>query len=199
MKLWLLLPVKPLDEAKSRLAATLSPQARSELVERLLARTIRLAQRTQRFAQIAVISRDEDVLASTMQLGAMPLAEAGADLNAALDQGCAAAQAGGADLLLILPTDLPILEESDLEAVVALAQAGADVVMAASRDGGTNALLLRLPPAFAFAFGPNSFAAHHRAARAAGCQVAVYASPTLAFDLDWPADLTQLADAPGSG
>jgi len=49
-------------------------------------------------------------------------------------------------------------------------------------------LLLRPPDLIPFAFGPDSFAAHCAAARAAGVQPVVYRSPTIALDLDTPED-----------
>jgi 2-phospho-L-lactate guanylyltransferase len=53
---------------------------------------------------------------------------------------------------------------------------------------GTNALLLRPPGLIPFAFGPDSFAAHCAAARAAGVEPVVHRANSLAFDLDTPED-----------
>jgi 2-phospho-L-lactate guanylyltransferase (CobY/MobA/RfbA family) len=47
---------------------------------------------------------------------------------------------------------------------------------------------MRPPGLIPFAFGPDSFAAHCAAARAAGVEPAVYRADTLAFDLDTPED-----------
>jgi 2-phospho-L-lactate guanylyltransferase len=49
-------------------------------------------------------------------------------------------------------------------------------------------LLVRPPGLIPFAFGPDSFAAHCAAARAAGVQPVVHRSPTIALDLDTPED-----------
>jgi 2-phospho-L-lactate guanylyltransferase len=52
--------------------------------------------------------------------------------------------------------------------------------------------VISLPTAldFAFAYGPGSAARH---IEAAGADVVVVRSPTLAFDVDTPADLSDLA------
>ena len=73
------------------------------------------------------------------------------------------------------------------------------VVIAPSHDGGTNALLLYPPYVIDFAFGPDSFRRHHRQAIQADVAVQIVQSSTLAFDIDWPADLRLLEsmDIPG--
>ncbi len=64
------------------------------------------------------------------------------------------------------------------------------VVVAPCRHGtGTNALLIHPPGLISFAFGPDSFAAHCAAARAAGVEPVIYRSVTVALDLDTPEDL----------
>jgi len=194
MKPWLLVPVKPFDEAKSRLASVLVPTERRALMRRLLVRTLRLAAESQLFAQRLVVSRDPAVLQTARQWEAVTLVEEGAGLNQALAQGCVWAERAGADWILILPADLPLLTAEDLQAICAAAFTGADMVLSCSHDGGTNAMLLRLPPPIALAFGAGSFARHEQLAAAAGRHVARVASPTLAFDVDWPKDLEMLGD-----
>ncbi|MFN2189200.1 MAG: 2-phospho-L-lactate guanylyltransferase, partial [Candidatus Promineifilaceae bacterium] len=41
MKIWAIIPVKPLYDSKSRLAEVLTPEERAELTRRLLESTIR--------------------------------------------------------------------------------------------------------------------------------------------------------------
>lgn len=192
MKLWLLVPVKPFDEAKSRLASVLSLDERTTLMRRLLVRTLHLAAATQLFAQRLVVSRDPAVLDVARTLAAATLAEDGADLNQALAQGCLCAEQAGAESVLILPADLPLLTAEDLQSLCNPLYTGADLVLSCSNDGGTNAMLLRLPPSIPLAFGPGSFARHQHLATAAGLRVDLVASPTLAFDVDWPEDLKLL-------
>jgi 2-phospho-L-lactate guanylyltransferase len=115
MKLWLLVPVKPLEEAKSRLAGVLAPGERTTLMRGLLARTLRLADESHLFVQRLVVSRDAEVWQTARQEGALALAEEGAELNQALAQGCRWAEQGGADAVMILPADLPLLRALDLE------------------------------------------------------------------------------------
>ena len=128
-------------------------------------------------------------------MGALALAEEGVGLNQALVQGCAQAEQGGADAVLILPADLPWLNAQDLAALWSCWEQGARVVLAQSQDGGTNAMLVQVPSPIPFAFGPQSLARHRTLAEEAGLRVAIYESASLAFDVDWPADLERMAES----
>jgi 2-phospho-L-lactate guanylyltransferase len=193
MSRWLLAPVKPLAEAKSRLAPVLAAEERSELAQRLLLRTLTLAQQSALFSCLLVVSRDPLVWKIARTVGACVLPELGDELNSALQQGAAYAWQEGASSLLILPADLPLLRTDDLAALCALGEVGDGCVLGPAQDGGTNALHLRLPPGLPFCFGPDSFARHLAAAHAAGLKPQVYDSPTLRFDLDQPAQWLALA------
>jgi 2-phospho-L-lactate guanylyltransferase len=192
MNCWLLAPVKPLAEAKSRLAPVLTSQARAALMRDLLNRTLALAAQSRLFTQLLVISRDPAVWELAHESGAAALAEEGNDLNSALHQGRSYAQQRGAAGLLIIPADLPLLTVADLHALCSLASVGDGFVVSPSQDGGTNALHLRLPSSLPFCFGEDSFARHLTVARAGGLAPVTYDSPTLRMDLDWPQDLATL-------
>jgi 2-phospho-L-lactate/phosphoenolpyruvate guanylyltransferase len=187
--LWLVVPVKPFGEGKSRLAAALSPSLRAEFSQRWLTHVLTTATAWARLAGVAVISRDPAVLSLATELGALPIFEEGDDLNAALTQASQVVLDRGAEGVLMLPSDLPLLTTEDLDELYLLAQAGNGVIIAPSHDGGTNALLLRPPHAIPYTFGEASFARHVALAAEAGIACHVYNSPTLALDIDHPEDL----------
>lgn len=196
MRRWLIIPAKPFDEAKSRLAGVLCDSMRALLSAHLLERTLRTAVKTRLFEHIVVVSRDPAALALASAFDAVALTEEVADLNTALAQACTHARVAGADAALLLPADLPQLRSEDLHELVAAFSDRRTVVLAPSRDGGTNALLLTLPAPFPFAFGPDSWRVHQMLATTAGFAVVAVHSATLSFDLDSPADLQELAVDP---
>ena len=187
--LWLIVPVKPFGEGKSRLASVVSPELRAELSQSWLTHVLTIAKEWGRFAGMAVISHDATVLTVASTLGALPIVEEGNDLNAALTQANATVLSAGAEAVLALPSDLPLLSATDLEGLYALAQSEAGVVIAPSHDGGTNALLLRPPHAITYAFGEDSFARHLALASTVGLSRHIYRSATLVLDVDNPEDL----------
>jgi len=202
MNLWLIVPVKPFVHGKSRLASVLNEAQRAALSRNLLTYLIDAAQRAAVCNAILVISRSQTVLDHAASLGADTLRETPAPdtphpanngatehaLNGALQQATAVAQAGGADAVLVLPADLPLIAPEDIAQLVEHGARQPGVVIAPSGDGGTNALLMRPPAAIDFAFGPNSFARHCALAAAAGLDRQVVETPRLRFDLDHPRD-----------
>ncbi len=193
MKPWLIVPAKPFTAAKSRLAASFSPAERAQLGAYLLDRTLRVAQKAGAFAEIIVVSRDPATRQLASALGARALAEAGNELNLAVTQACREAQECGAASVLVLPADLPLLTVADLHQLCAAADTPATAVITPSRDGGTNALLLPLPAPITFAYGIDSFTHHVRQAVRSALSVRVVETDSLRFDLDAPADLSELA------
>ena len=189
MSLRIIIPVKPFAEAKQRLSPALNPSARASLAEELFRHVLATAMVVARAGEVIVVSRGPEVLLLAEQSGATGLAESlDADLNAALSQAAEIARAQGAAKLLIVASDLPLLCESDLAALIAETCA-----VAPDRHGrGTNALLWPATPMIGFCFGDNSFAHHRAAAKAAGLDPQIILRPGLAHDVDLPSDLFDL-------
>lgn len=234
MQLHIVVPVKDLARAKSRLAGHLPPAERRSLVLQMLGQaltTMRACQAQPRDAEplddgcteawhdptgregaitlaaigaatlcaapatiaaIWVISADPAVLRMAEQYGAHPLADPTADLNAALDHARAALRRAGADALLVVHGDLPLITPGDIWALADALAAGADVAIAPDRtEIGTNALGCRLDADLPFLFGGASFARHMAAAAWRELHVAIVRSPTLALDVDTPESLAR--------
>lgn len=183
----ILIPVKRLAEAKSRLAEMLDPADRRRLGLTMLADVLRA---TEKWTHRLIVTSDPDAEAVGLAFGCSLFADPGGGLNAAVAAGTARAVASGATALLVLPADVPLVAADD---VTALFAADADVAVAASDDGGTNALLRRPPDVLGAKFGPGSAEAHQAAARAAGLRVRTLDLPSLRLDVDDLADLERLA------
>lgn len=183
--LWVVIPVKPLRDSKTRLAGALDSVQRRALVRFLLRRTLRLVRRSRLATGCVVVSRDAEVLHLARQHGAHGLREIEAGLNAALKQ--TARVVSGA--MLVLPLDLPLLDQSALTAL-AKRRGGRTASLAPDRaERGTNALLLQPPDLIDCRFGPGSFADHLAALRAIGVEPRIVKQRQLALDIDTPADL----------
>ena len=206
MSLWTIIPVKPFSEGKSRLAGYISPQTRRTLNRDLLKRTLDAVHLAHIDVEIVVVSRDNDALDLAARLGSHALTEEPSNplsletvprafptapesqLNAALTQATRYAVARGATKVLILPTDMPNLTAEDVRAMASPRGRGPQIIIAPSRDGGTNALMLQPGQAIPFAFGRDSFRRHRRLAVEAGIPVRVVESSSLVFDIDLPED-----------
>jgi 2-phospho-L-lactate guanylyltransferase len=184
-----LVPAKAFTEAKSRLAPELPAHRRAALAARLLAHVLDAILASDAVDVCGVVSPDPAVLAQARLWGAVPVAQERQGLNPGLEEGRAWAIARGAQALLIVLGDLPLLTPADVAALVTLA-APRTVVLAPDRHGtGSNALLLAPPGLLPFHFGPDSAARHTAAARRRGLALRRYESAGTAFDIDTPADL----------
>lgn len=137
-----------------------------------------------------VVSADPEALALAGAGGARPLRVDTGDLNRDLEQARKVVRAAGADAMLVLHADLPLVTCDDIVGLSGALASGADMVIAPDEAmSGTNALGLWLAADLPFQFGPSSFARHNAAAAWRELIVEVYRSPTLALDVDTPAGL----------
>jgi 2-phospho-L-lactate/phosphoenolpyruvate guanylyltransferase len=181
----IVIPVRPFEQGKSRLAGVLAGPARVALNRHLFAHVLETACQVVGAAHCLVVSRSDEALAQAEALGARAIVERGNGLNAALAQARDAAVAAGAGAVVTLSTDLPLLGPDDVQALIALGQS-CELVIASDRRGiGTNGLCLPDAAGFRFAYGIGSCAAH--ASQASRARILV--RPGLACDLDVPDDL----------
>ncbi len=195
MSLWAIIPVKPLKNAKSRLAPVLSPDQRFELAQAMFRHVLSVTTTIQHVTGVLVISRDTKALAIAREMGAKTLQEGSiSNLNPALLRATMVVSSWRADAVLVLPADLPFINAEDIRAMIQRA-ADRSVVIATDRGrDGTNALLVRPPGAIEYEYGSRSFERHIELARAAGLRVSVYQSDRLALDIDMPEDLQDYQD-----
>lgn len=185
-----IVPVKRLDAAKSRLAATLPPDERAALVVDMLRAVLAALAASALVAERVVVSPDPTALAIARAASATALWQPDDGLNAALELARAATSPMA--MLLALPADLPLLTASDVAALAGEACSATVVIAPDGAADGTNALLLAPGAPLPFAFGPGSFRRHLAAAAAASLTTRVVSTPGLALDLDTPADLAAL-------
>ena len=193
-----IIPVGTLEGAKTRLGEMLDAEERRDLVEDLLERTVVAALAVVTLDDVLVVSPDREVLRRASAMGARTMLQRSRGLNAGLREARDDVVAGGADVVLVLPIDLPFVSTEAIEAVVApLTGATATpttdpaptVVLVTDRHGtGTNALGLRPPDVIDVAFGQESRRAHRAAAEATGATYVELDGP-LTIDLDTPDDL----------
>jgi 2-phospho-L-lactate/phosphoenolpyruvate guanylyltransferase len=184
-------PVGTLEGSKSRLGETLDAEERRDLATRLLTRTLAAALATPGLAETLVVTPDDEVREIAARAGARPIRQRSQGLNAGLRQARDDVVASGADAILVVPLDLPLISPEALAGVLQPLDDPARplVVLVPDRHGrGTNALLVAPPDAIEFGFGGDSRRAHQACAADAGARYVELDGP-LSIDLDTPDDL----------
>jgi 2-phospho-L-lactate guanylyltransferase len=193
MKATAVLPIKRLDEAKQRLAVGIDDERRRALVAAMAADVLEAIGAARSIERTVVVSGDPIVqeLAHEAKAEVVPDPSDEGHSEAAL-AGIARAEVEGAECVVLLPGDCPLLDPRELDSLLT-AVPGSYVGIVPDRHGsGTNALVLSPPGAIVPAFGEGSRERHVAAAREAGIPFAVEELPSLGLDLDTPADLIAL-------
>jgi 2-phospho-L-lactate/phosphoenolpyruvate guanylyltransferase len=188
------LTVKRFDAAKQRLAAGMEAERRRALAAAMAADVLEAIGAARSVARTIVVSGEPGVEAIAAEFGAevVPdLSDAG-HIEAAL-AGIARAEAGGADTVVLLPGDCPLLDPRELDRLLTGVPDPYVAIVPDRHGEGTNSLVLRPPGAIVPAFGEGSRARHVAAAREAGIPFEVEQIPSLELDLDTPADVIALS------
>jgi 2-phospho-L-lactate guanylyltransferase len=178
-----LVPVKRLDTAKSRLAESLDAVERADLVQELLSLVVTVVKKAD-VGPVTIVS------AEALDVDGVPrFDDRGLPWNDAL--AAAMAEAVTEPVVAIVAADLPLLTGEDVRALV-MATPECGLAIARAADGGTNAVSMRPPGRVTTHFGePGSAEIHERAAWMAGADAHVLDRPGLAFDVDTPEDLAK--------
>ncbi|BBZ74318.1 2-phospho-L-lactate guanylyltransferase [Mycobacterium paraseoulense] len=184
----LIIAVKRLAAAKTRLAPVFSARTRENVVLAMLIDTLTAAGRVGSLGSITVITPDEAAAAAATQLGADVLSDPTPDGHGdPLNNAIAAAERAVADSypnVVVLQGDLPALQTQELAEAIAAARQHRRSFVADRLATGTAAL-------FAFGaaldpqFGADSSARHRRS----GAIELTGAWPGLRCDVDTPDDL----------
>jgi 2-phospho-L-lactate/phosphoenolpyruvate guanylyltransferase len=199
---WLLVPVRSFASGKRRLAPVLDAASRHAHGMAMLDHVLAQAAVWPGLDRTVVLSPCTEVLCHARAAGARALRQpalprleeaSSAALNAALSHARRELAHWGRAPLLVVSSDLPWLQSTDLQHMARCSRQGRRVVVAADHAGqGTNALFLPTGAALPFRFGQDSLRRHGAAARALGRPVARVDIAGLAFDVDTPADLQRL-------
>lgn len=193
---WVVIPIKDFDSAKERLRPALGTRSRRTLARRNARLAVTAAAAGD---HVLVVAGSEEVAEMATSWGAEALLEPREEgQNIAAQRGIARAMAGGADAVLLLSSDLPLVTAAAVRKLLQVASSlGSPVVVAvpAIGRGGTNALYLNPPDAVNLHFGADSLTKFKEDAEARGVKFAIHRSNAIALDLDEPSDLERLTQA----
>lgn len=95
----------------------------------------------------------------------------------------------GAESVLVLPADIPLITSEDVNQIIKMSSEKISIVISTSQNGGTNALMRRPPDIILPHFGRNSFRKHPTEASAKGILSIVYSSQRVSLGIDAVLDL----------
>lgn len=196
-EIYLVIPFKGLETAKSRLSPFLPPDVRQKLSLAMLLDVVAAAKKSKLFKEILIVTADRNFKVPckgvTLIFESPPC-----ELNKAVQLGINFCSEHGAKAALILPADLPFITPTDIENIVKMGEPDDKVVVISpSESDGTNALFMKPPGIIPPCYGEDSFKKHISASKERGVPVKVYTSPTIEVDIDYINAL--LTDFPNLG
>jgi 2-phospho-L-lactate guanylyltransferase len=194
----ILVPVKNLSAAKQRLAAVLDQPARTELAQTMLHDVVATLTAWTRRLACALVTSDSFAIELARQYDFEIIPDpANPGETGAIEMATRLCVSRGIDSTLVIPADIPLIQASELEQILAQAPDEGSVLAPAADGRGTNAALRRPANLFPLRFGNDSFKPHLAAAQATGKPCVVLHLPGIAVDVDNPEDLQQVLAHPG--
>lgn len=188
--LWIVVLVKDFSTAKSRLSPAMRPDQRRALAEMTATRALDAALAVA--PTLAVCGSEEAAQLAGSRGAEVVVEQAPGGQNPAARRGLEEVLQRGAGSVLLLSSDLPLVDPSGLRRLLEHTSADGALVVAAPAVGrqGTNALFLRPPGDFDLHFGEASLPRFAAEAHRRGRSFVIHDDPSLALDLDEPSDLS---------
>ena len=199
MKTDILIPAKSGLNGKTRLRHVLNVPNRQGLIHAMLTDILAaIAQSQFDLNRVWVVSADQDLKAIAATYKVNYLYDPMTTLNSSLDQAIRTLDVSPDHDLLILPSDIPLIQPDDLDQLRHLVQISTKpvVFLTPSLTGGTNLLYQSPSNLITPTFGPNSFKRHRDLAVQQGSQQQLYSAPTIRLDIDTQSDLQQFIAHP---
>ena len=191
MTIWVVLPVKPLAEGKSRLHNFLDPEKIIELNKGLFESTFERIMNCNSIDQLMVVTHDPQLLTYTEANGGLGLQENyPSSLNQAISQAFSVIQEEDPGPVLVIPADLPQMRSEDLAELISLGKSDRFLVIVPDwHQTGTNALYISGPTLIQPRFGHRSFQKHTGQALKKSADLTIWLNKTMQYDLDTFQDL----------
>ncbi|MEH6650853.1 MAG: 2-phospho-L-lactate guanylyltransferase [Motiliproteus sp.] len=197
MKTIIVIPMKDPRQSKQRLSGVLNPANRQQLALSMFTHSLEFFQTHFPAYTVLVVTRSERIRAIAKRHQAEVLMETPpGGLNGAASQAAQWSRQQGYESQLLIPADIAVLDEHEIGQLLDQLWDAPWVSICPADDGGTNALMTSPPDVIPFRFGIDSCEEHLAVARKLGVHSVVNEMKNLAFDVDSPDDLEQLAALP---
>lgn len=190
MTIEVLVPLKRLEYAKTRLMSVLDPSARARVMRALVDHALQQVTAVASIETVTLVSSAVEARRIAADHGVAHFDDRGLPWNDAL--AAAIAEVVTSDAVAIFSADLPLLTPADVETFIgALREETA--VIARATDAGTNAVAMHPAGAMRTTFGVKDSARRHTAlAEEAGLTAVTLDVVGLAHDLDTAEDLAEV-------
>jgi len=190
-----IVPLKPSDQAKTRLITVLSAQERAHLAVAMARDTLEVLHAHPSIDRIIVVGSDDGTHAIATEAGAEFWNERSlraVGLNPVLEAALKRINFGVDEPVLMLHADLPLLDHDDITAALATLRSSTLVIGCDRHGSGTNLIAFNAQRRPYFVFGPDSCFHYQRGAKELGGYPQILFRRGISFDIDLPVDIETL-------
>ncbi len=196
--MWLIIPVKKINDAKFRLKSLLNHNQRKQLFLAMLEDVLSAVKSIPEIENISLAT----ICPTAIKIGKKYNASI---LDTFLDEGQTEAikksaktlDKNGIKNMLLLPADVPLITETEIRKVIEAHKSHPMMTIVPARDKrGSNCIALSPPTAVPLSFGPNSYFPHIELARNSELKLNSISLPGIGLDIDTPSDLKELCKKP---
>ncbi|HKQ33442.1 MAG TPA: 2-phospho-L-lactate guanylyltransferase [Thermodesulfobacteriota bacterium] len=193
--LFAIVPVKDLSKAKERLSSLLPQDVRTELACAMLEDVLSALKGATRIDRSFIVTMDRKAIRIAGEIGIEVIEETEQKGESdSVDRASLACKEMGADSVLVIPGDAPLIRPEDIDFVAGKVSSSPSVILVPARDKmGTNAILRTPPDAIPSRFGHDSFRKHIEEAGKKGISIEYYENERVGLDIDHPDDLKLFA------
>lgn len=186
--------LRSFHETKPQLASVLNVGERRALTRAMFEDVVSAALACNELERIVVISPEEEVLERARDRGLVTIREREArNMDEAFRVGAKFCVEKGGDVLVCLPSDLPLVTPKDVSYLLGRIKRGPKVVVVPSTIGpGTSILLMSPPDVIEPRFEEDNHLAHLEEAERRGVPADVCELLQAGLDVDTPKDLARL-------
>ncbi len=187
----LLIPLKDLSETKSRLSSVLDINSRRKITFGMLKIVLDAAKKSNA-DNIVLVGTDDSILEIGSLFDVDTRIPNGDHLAHDIDIVVNERKKLG-DIPIYIPSDLPLLNETDINQVIKFSEFGQKVVLVpSSSDGGTNCISFNVGTGFSCQLGENSFRKHLDECKKNLIDYKTIEPQGMLFDLDTVDDFNKL-------
>ncbi|MGD9768732.1 MAG: 2-phospho-L-lactate guanylyltransferase [Pseudolabrys sp.] len=193
--IWAVIPVKEVTGAKQRLNGGVPPHLHVPLVRTMLEDVVAAVSQARGLAGFIIATLDPVAQTLAQRHGGRIFTDDARSGHTGVVAAAARRLAAeGADAILQLPGDIPLVTATEIDQVIALHQPGPSFTIVPSHDDkGSNTVVVSPPTAVPLKFGDDSFYPHLKSARDHGIMPQVVRLPGIARDIDHLEDLIAFA------
>lgn len=194
----LLVPVKPMGNAKQRLAEALDQPHRTQLAEAMLRDVLTAASGVSHRLDVFLVTGDSPAKTLARELGFGIIEDRRNESEtAAIAMATAWCEEHGYDTTVVIPGDIPLVTSAELNTVVDSAPAEGALFVPAYDGRGSNCVLRRPANLIPLRFGNDSFLPHCEAVGKTGKSLVILEFPGIGLDIDQPHELDLLLQRDG--